>query len=398
MDPITLTVATFNDFGYTDALLQEYTDLHPNVTVVPYVAATSDDARANYLDKVVTGGLADVEAVEGDWLPEVMQYTDSLADLTSPAVDGRWFEWETAPATDADGRLIAYGAEIGPEAVCYDAALFADAGLPAEPEEVALLLEGTWSNYFDLGQQYAEATGKAWFDGAAGVYRGMINQEAVAYEDPGTGEITATTNPAVKVIYDELTAVTPNISAHLTQGSDEWLAGVADGDFATILCTPRMLDVIRGAAPRTRTWSVADVFPGGGGNGGGSYLTVPASGDNVDAAKDLAAWLTAPEQQIEALAASGAFPSQVRALENVIALNEAMAAGGGPTNAEFFDSDALGAIFSNRANAVRVPPFKGEYYPQVNDAMQNALTRVEDGSQDQAASWGQFVAEVEAIG
>src|SRR5660398_275432 len=94
---------------------------------------------------------------------------------------------------------------------------------------------------------------------------------------------------------------------------------------------------------------------------GGSYLTVPASGDNVDAAKELAAWLTAPEQQLEALAAPGPFPSQVRALDNVTALNEAMAAGGGPTNAEFFDSDALGAIFSNRANAVRVPPFKGEY-------------------------------------
>ncbi len=30
--------------------------------------------------------------------------------------------------------------------------------------------------------------------------------------------------------------------------------------------------------------------------------------------------------------------------------------------------------------------------------MQNALTRVEDGSQDPATSWNQFVTEVEAIG
>src|SRR5665811_2529071 len=96
MEPITLTVATFNNFGYTDALLQEYMDLHPNVTVVSNVAATSNDARTNYFAKLGAGGLADVEAVEVDWLPEVMQYTDFLADLTDPAVDGRWLDWKTA--------------------------------------------------------------------------------------------------------------------------------------------------------------------------------------------------------------------------------------------------------------------------------------------------------------
>ena len=52
----------------------------------------------------------------------------------------------------------------------------------------------------------------------------------------------------------------------------------------------------------TTTWNVADVFPGGGGNWGGSYLTVPADGKNIEAATELAAWLTAPEQQLKALA------------------------------------------------------------------------------------------------
>ena len=63
-------------------------------------------------------------------------------------------------------------------------------------------------------------------------------------------------------------------------------------------------------------WQVADVFPGGGGNWGGSYLTVPANGPNVDAAIELATWLTAPEQQIKAFANAGTFPSQLDAYEN----------------------------------------------------------------------------------
>lgn len=397
-EPITLTVATFNNFGYTDELLQEYMDLNPNVTVVHNVAATSNDARTNYFAKLGAGGLADVEAIEVDWLPEVMQYTDFLADLTDPEVEGRWLDWKTAAATDPDGRLIGYGTDIGPEAVCYDSALFADAGLPTDPAEVAVLLDGDWDTYFEVGQDYVDATGKAWFDGAGGTYQGMINQVEAAYEDPGTGEITATTNPEVKAIFDQLTAVTPELSAHLSQWSDDWFAGLATGTYATMLCPGWMLGVIKGAAPDTTTWNVADVFPGGGGNWGGSYLTVPADGANVEAAKDLAAWLTAPEQQLKALAAAGTFPSQVAALDDEAALNTAMAAGEAPTNADYFNSDTLGTIFKNRANAVDVSPFKGKYYFQVNDAMQNALTRIEDGSQDPATSWDQFVTEVEGIG
>ena len=43
-------------------------------------------------------------------------------------------------------------------------------------------------------------------------------------------------------------------------------------------------------------------------------------------------------------------------------------------------------------------PFKGAFYFQVNDIIQNALTRVEDGSQDAATSWDQAVSEINALG
>lgn len=398
IEPVTLTVSTFDDFGYTDALLKEYTDLHPNVTVVTRVTATVDEARTNYFANLDGGALADVEAIGGSWLPEVMQYSVLLADLSDQAVDGRWLDWKTDAATAPDGRLIGYGTDIAPQGVCFDSALFADAGLPTDPAEVAALLQGKWSTYFDLGQRYNDATGKDWFDGADGIFQGMINQVTAAYEDPATGTIMATTNPEVKAMYDQLTAVTPSLSAHLIQGSDAWVAGLAAGDFATMLCSSSMLGFIKDAAPSTSTWNVADAFPGGGGNVGGSYLTVPASGTNVDAAKQLAAWLTAPEQQLSALAAASTFPSQNAALADEAALNTAMDTGDAPTNATYFNSDTLGTLFSNRANAIQVSPFKGKFYFQVNGAMLNALTRVEDGSQDPTASWDQFVSEVAAIG
>ncbi|GAA1955424.1 ABC transporter substrate-binding protein [Agromyces allii] len=385
---VELTVATFNDFGYTDELLQEYMDANPNVKVVQNVAATSNDARANYFQKLGKKGLADVEAIEVDWLPEVMQYSDLLAPVPADLKD-RWLDWKTAAATDADGNLIGYGTDIGPEGVCYRSDLFAAAGLPTDRDEVAKLLDGDWAKYFEVGAQYTAATGSAFFDSAGGTYQGMINQVEAAYEDPDSGDITATTNPEVEDLYNQVLDASATQSAHLGQWSDDWFAGLSNGAFATMLCPGWMLGVISGNAEDVTGWDIANTFPNGGGNWGGSYLTVPANGANVEEAQKLADWLTAPEQQVKAFENAGTFPSQNEALTSDTLL--------GSTN-EYFNNAPVGQILTDRANAITVAPFKGPFYFQVNDAMQQALTRVEDGTQDKKASWDQWVSEVEAIG
>ena len=387
-EEVELTIATFNDFGYTDELLQEYMDEHPNVTIVHNRAATSNDARANYFQKLGKTGLADIEAIEVDWLPEVMEYSDLLAPVPADLSD-RWLDWKVEAATDAEGNLIGYGTDIGPEGVCYRSDLFAEAGLPTDRDEVAAMLEGDWSTYFEMGEQYVDATGNAFFDSAGGTYQGMVNQLPAAYEDPETGEITATENPEVADIYNQVLEASADQSAHLGQWSDDWFAGLSNGAFATMLCPGWMLGVIEGNAADTTGWDIANVFPNGGGNWGGSYLTVPGNGANVGAAQELADWLTAPEQQITAFEAAGTFPSQNEALTDPTLLEA--------TNAYFNDAP-VGSILSDRANAVTVSPFKGEYYFQINDAMQQALTRVEDGTQDAQTSWDLWVSEVDLIG
>ncbi|WP_438354608.1 ABC transporter substrate-binding protein [Microbacterium sp. CJ88] len=384
---ITLTVATFNDFGYTQELVDAYTKEHPNVTVQLTKAATSNDARANYFQKLGKSGLADIEAIEVDWVPEVMKYSDLLAPVPDD-LKGRWLDWKVKGATDSAGNLIGYGTDIGPEGICYRSDLFAAAGLPTDREAVAAMLKGGWDTYFAAGDKYVAATGKAFFDSAGGTYQGMINQVEAAYEDPKSGDITATGNPEVKKIYDQVMKASATQSAHLGQWSDDWFAGLSNGAFATMLCPGWMLGVISGNAKTTTGWDIANVFPGGGGNWGGSYLTVPANGENVAAAQDLAAWLTAPEQQIKAFANAGTFPSQNDALTSPTLLES--------TNA-YFNNAPVGTILTDRANAVSVAPFKGKFYFQINDAMQKALTRVEDGTQDATASWDQWAAEVKNL-
>lgn len=384
-EKVTLTVATFNDFGYSDALFAEYTKEHPNVTIVHNKAATSNDARANYFQKLGKTGLADIEAIEVDWLPEVMKYADLLAPVPAD-LKSRWLDWKTKAATDPKGNLIGYGTDIGPEGVCYRSDLFAAAGLPTDRESVAKLLTGDWKTYFDTGAKYTAATGKAFFDSAFGTYQGMINQVEAPYENPSDGKITI--DPQVETIYNQVLDAAKTQSAHLSQWSDDWMAGLSNGSFATMLCPGWMLGVISGNAKDVKGWDIANVFPGGGGNWGGSYLTVPANGKNVAAAQQLADWLTSPETQLKAFAAAGTFPSQVDAMKSDTLLS---------SKNEFFNNAPVGQILTDRANAITVSPFKGQFYFQINDAMQKALTRVEEGTQDKAASWAQWQTEVAAI-
>lgn len=384
---ITLTVSTFNDFGYEADIEKAYEDAHENIDVVFTKAATSNEARANYFQKLGKSGLADIEAIEVDWLPEVMKYSDLLAPVPAD-LSSRWLDWKVEAATDTAGNLIGYGTDIGPEGVCYRADLFAEAGLPTDREEVATLLQGDWAKYFEVGAQYTAKTGKAFFDSAGGTYQGMVNQLEAAYEDPKSGDIIATKNAEVKAAFDQVLEASATQSAHLGQWSDDWNAGLANGAFATMLCPGWMLGIIEGNAKDVTDWDIANVFPGGGGNWGGSYLTVPANGAHVKEAQELADWLTSPEAQLMAFTNAGTFPSQVEAMDGDT-LKSA-------TNA-FFNDAPVGQILTDRANAVTVSPYKGEFYFQINDAMQKALTRVEEGTQDAATSWDQWVSEVDAL-
>lgn len=385
-EEITLTVATFNNWGYTDELLAEYSKEHPNVTVVHTKAAGSDDARANYFQKLGKQGLADIEGVEVDWLPEAMQYSDLLAEVPD-SLEGRWLDWKAEAATDKDGRLVGFGADVGPQAICYRGDLFQAAGMPGSPDEVATLFEGDWEHFLDVADQYREATGKPMIDSANSVLQGIVNQMEYTYDKPD-GTVIATENPDIKEAYELVVERAIPNSAYPTQWTDDWNASMANGEFAAMLCPTWMLGVIEGNAPEVTGWQVADVFPGGGGNWGGSYLTVPANGPHVDAAIELATWLTAPEQQIKAFANAGTFPSQLDAYEN-------------PELTDFvnpyFNSAPTGQISINRAEAVTVVPYKSANYFKYQDALQNAVTRVFDGSEDAKTSWETWVAEAEAF-
>lgn len=390
---VTLTISTFNEWGYDD-LLTEYQDLHPEITIEHNKFAKSDDAKEQFQTALGAGsGLADVVGVEVDWMPQIVQYSDQFVDLSSDSVEGRWNNWTVDQATAADGKLLGYPTDIGPEAIAYRSDLFAAAGLPTDRESVAELFGGTdatWDDFFSVGDQFVSAgTGVPFFDSADAIAQGMINQIEAPFEDPDSGDIIATENPEIRDMYDTILSHTDQ-SAGLKQWEEDWVNSFQNDGFAVMLAPSWMLGVIEGNAAGVEGWDIANVFPGGGGNWGGSFLTVPTMSEHPEEAQALADWLTAPEQQLKAFETTGNFPSQVEAQES-----DELA---GVTN-EFFNDAPIGPLFTDRAAAISVIPFKGENYFTIRTGLADAINRVDvDKTQDPDTSWSGFEDAVAAIG
>jgi cellobiose transport system substrate-binding protein len=386
---IKLTVATFNEFGYEE-LIDEYNAMQDEVVVEQKKAGTANEHQDNLYTKLAAGsGLSDIEAIEVDWWAALMEQSDAFADLSDPEVEGRWLDWKTEAATTPDGKLIGYGTDIGPEGICYRSDLFKKAGLPTDRDEVATLF-GTWDDYFATGRDFVKKVPDvAWYDASGATAQAMINQVEYSFEDEDN-QVIAADNPEVKEVFDTVTSLSEEgLSTKLVQWSEDWTASFQDDGFATMACPGWMLGVIEGNADGVKGWDIANVFPGGGGNWGGSYLTVPAQGDHIEEAKALAKWLTAPEQQVKAFQAKGTFPSQVDALQDPALTGE--------TN-DFFNGAPTGEILAERAEAVPFIAHKGPKFADINTAFQQAIQRVDEGKESADEAWDSFLADVERLG
>ncbi|NQD88466.1 extracellular solute-binding protein [Paenarthrobacter sp. CM16] len=392
-NPVTLTVTTFGTFGYDD-LYAEYEKQNPGVTIEATNIDRGSNARTDAFTKLAAGsGLSDVTAIEEGWLGSIMEVSDQFVDLKEHGAEdikGNWVDWKFKQGTDPNGRVIGYGTDIGPQALCFNGKLFEAAGLPSDREKVAELFGGkdaSWETYFKLGRQYKEATGKAWYDQSGFVWNSMVNQMDEGYYTKD-GKLNVEGNKEMRAKFDMLAAGTADgLSSNQTQF--DWGNGKAfvDGSFATHVCPAWMLGTIKGqlesaGGGAASGWDVADVFPGGASNWGGAFLSVPKTSKHPAEAAKLAAWLTAPEQQIKQSAAANNFPSTLEAQAKIVEAAK-------PN--ELFNNAPYGAIFESRAEGV-IAQFKG---PDDSVIQENvfgpALKMLDSGKGTADEAWNEAV-------
>jgi len=392
--PITLTVTTFGSMGLDD-LYAVYEAENPNITIKATNIDTGGNALTDWKTKQAAGaGLPDVQAVEEGWLGQVMQVSDTFVDLTEYGandIKDRWVPWKLAQGTDPDGRIIGYGTDIGPEGLCFNGPLLEAAGMPSDREGVAELFGGdnaTWEQFFQVGKDYNEATGKAFYDHSGFVWNAMVNQLDEGYYT-SSGELDIEGNAGLKPLWDQLAdGAASGLSSQ--QSAWDWGGGKAfiDGSFATFVCPSWMLGIVKGnveaaGGDATSGWDFADVFPGGAANWGGTFLSVPTQSQHPEEAAKLAAFLTSTESEVAAFQAAGPFPSVIEAQSDpgVTGTSELT---------EFFNDAPVGEILASRADGIKAQ-FKGPNDAVIQEQVFGPATKELDAGVDGDTAWNNAI-------
>jgi cellobiose transport system substrate-binding protein len=384
---VTLSVGVFGD-SFTPEMYKAYETAHPGVKIKE-VRADYATHHNNLQAHVTAGaGAADVELIEIGQISGFLGQANSFVNFADQGVDlSQWTEAKMKQVSTPDGRsVLGLPTDTGGLAICYRTDLFAAAGLPTDREAVSKLFP-TWEQYVATGEQFlAKAPkGVTWFDAAGNLFNGVLGDESQTYYD-AQGNVVAATNPGVKKAWDlAVSAIQAGESAKLSGFSAEWNTGFQRGQFATVTCPSWMLGYIRTNAPETKgKWDVATV-PGGSGNWGGSFATVPTQGKHQKEAIELAKWLTDPAQALTVYQTLGNFPSAVSTWTKPEVADAKDA---------FFSAAPVGKIFPSSLENAPVQVY-GPQWGIINTAIGNALTTVEKGTAPDVA-WNKVLKDIEA--
>ncbi|HEU4727409.1 MAG TPA: extracellular solute-binding protein [Kofleriaceae bacterium] len=384
-EKIKLTVNDFGVFGYKP-LYAEYQQSHPNIEIIESVNEYNTH-HSNLINHLAAGsGAADIEAVDEGFMAQLKARPEqfvNLLDFGAGELEKNYpaFKWQASLSADGK-KQIGLGTDVGGLAMCYRTDLFAKAKLPTDPAEVSALWP-TWDKYVETGIKFKAAnTGATFFDAATNLYNGQVFQLDKSYYEPGTNQVIAGTNPGVKAAWDlTMKAIAQGLSAKLVAWQPDWVTAFQKGSFATITCPAWMQGYIKENAPGTAgKWNIAAV-PGAAGNWGGSWLTIPAQGKHPKEAYELAVFLTAPAQQVRVFKDVGNFPSAIPAMHDPSVEN---------FKNPFFNDAPTGKIFSQSAVNLK-PQYQGEKHGPIRKAMEDGITRVEQGRQKPDAAFAQAI-------
>ncbi|MEG8277640.1 ABC transporter substrate-binding protein [Streptomyces sp. AHA2] len=311
-----ITLGLFGTFGFKEAgLYAEYEKLHPDIKIQENVTERNENYYPALVNHLTTNsGLMDIQGVEVGNIAEVVAtQAGKLEDLSkAPGVKkDNYLDWKWQQATTKDGQTIGLGTDVGPMAICYRKDLFEKAGLPTDREELAKMWSGDWQKLIDVGREYQKKApeGTTFMDSPGGLMSAIMSSEKVRYYDE-SGKVIYKDNPVVKKSFMMTAkAAEDGLVGAQTQFQPAWDTTIANGKFAAMSCPPWMLGYIESKSkPEAQgKWDVAAAPKSG--NWGGSFLSVPKSGKHVKEATELAAWLTAPEQQAKLFEKRGSFPS-----------------------------------------------------------------------------------------
>ena len=389
---IVLTVNTFGDV-IQPALVAEYRKLRPDVKLAIKKSDLDALNGTGLFTQCAAGGAGnpDIAAVEISYSGFWRAYPQCFVDLRSlRTTDGNksandlkkdYLSWRWEHGVGYNDAVIGIPTDVGGLEVAYRWDLFKKAGLPYTRDAVGKAWS-TWPKFIEFGKKYVAkltaAQRKAnvgFIDNIGTIYPAIMNQGTEKYyRNNGTdqGLLIYKTNKQLKTAFDTTVAASnAKIGTRIGQFSSDWNVGMSKGTFAAMLAPAWMMDYIKGQAPSTKgKWDIAEV-PGGGGNMGGSQLTIPKGEKNSQEAWNFIAWYLAPAQQLTVFKTYGLFPSTPSLYSNT-----ALTGYKDP----FFNNAPVGKIYGDGVKKLK-PIFEGKLQRCIDMAMGSAISLVANGKE-----------------
>jgi len=382
---VTLKVNFWGDFGL-EALKAQYEKDHPNVKI----SLNSGEFNAQHQDlqkKLVAGsGAPDISAIDEGFAVQFRGQADkfvNLLDKGAGSYESKYLGWKWKQTLSADAKTqIGLGTDVGGLAMCYRTDLFKKAGLPTERDAVSALWP-SWDQFIATGEKYVKATNKKFIDSGTDMFNPILAQQPVGYYNE-QDQLQMDAGP--KIAWDTtMKALKAGISANLVSFQPGWDQGFKKDQFAALPCPAWMLGHIQETAPDQKgKWDIAAI-PGGGGNWGGSFWTIPKQGKNVDEAYKFVEWMIQPAQQIEIFKTVGNLPSQPELYKDPAVLDY---------KKEFMSNAPTGQIFAKTAESLQ-PQYLGKKNGPTRVEVEKVITRVQEGKLQPDAAWPEAVKAAE---
>ena len=388
------TVLTVNTFGdvIQPALVADYRKLRPDIKLSIKKSDLDALNGTGLFTQCAAGGAGnpDIAAVEisysGFWRAYPQCFVDlrtlrNTSNKNASDIKKDYLSWRWEHGVGYNDSVIGIPTDVGGLEVAYRWDLFKKAGLPYQRDAVSKAWS-TWPKFIEFGKKYVAkltaAQKKAnvgFIDNIGTIYPAIMNQGTEKYyRNNGTdqGQLVYKTNKQVKTAFDTTVAAsTAKIGTRIGQFSSDWNVGMSKGTFAAMLAPAWMMDYIKGQAPATKgKWDIADI-PGGGGNMGGSQLTIPKGSKNQQEAWNFISWYLAPAQQLKVFQMYGLFPSTPSLYSNADLVG---------FKDPFFNNAPVGKIYADGVKKLK-PIFEGKLQRCIDMAMGSAISLVANGKE-----------------
>ena len=348
-----------------------------------------DVIGGNYDSKLRTslaGGsyIPDIAGVNSNcslYFPNEDDFVD-LNPLGGAALKDQYFDWKWQLGTTPKGRMCFWPMDTGPTGLYYRTDLFAKAKVAAEPDEVSAAIR-TWDDYLELGAALRKNANVALDINGGVIFTMYVNSSAERFFDRSDKPIYNAPNSAVRKAWElAVQAIKTKVTGNLQTSTDQnagWASGQVVGHMEAVWWGPILVDT----APSTKgKWRLASQ-PVKAGNSGGSFLMVPRTSKDPQAAFDFISWLTTAKAQATTYNDIQLFPSTPATFTSGSLKAD---------NSFYGGQDALS--FFNKA-AEQVPISYISPYENLTSQFTSELTNVETAGKDSERAWEDAVTAVD---